>query len=354
MLEEGQRLAAKGHDVVIGYFEPHGRRDTIARTEGLETVPRRVIAYRGHSFEEMDAPAILRRRPEICLVDEFPHTNVPGSTRTKRWEDVLALLEAGIDVVTTMNIQHLESLNDQIREISGVQVRETVPDWVLKQADELVLVDLTPGALLNRLDRGVVYAPDKAQRAKENFFKEPTLAALREMALRQAAHEVEVRVDAAGEPTASPTETSGPDETAEASRERVLIHVTDAPATAALIRRGKRVADYLRAECFAVAVIPPYTPQQRIDAIERHLDFARKLHIETRVLPPDAHRRQDEAEALVNFAHLNGITQIFLAKPERRRFFLPRRQLAMRVIRLAQDIQVTVVADRQPKRPREA
>ncbi len=350
MLDEGQQLAAEGRDVVIGYFEPHGRKDTIAKTAGLELIPRKVVEYRGRPFEEMDTDAILARHPQICLVDEFPHTNVPGSPRAKRWEDVLALLEAGIDVVTTMNIQHLESLNDQIREISGVQVRETVPDWVLKRAEELVLVDLTPGALLNRLDRGVVYAPDKAQRAKENFFKEPTLAALREMALRQAAHEVEVRADVGEFPASTVAEAAGSSDAASESRERILIHVTDAPATAALIRRGKRVADYLRAECFAVAVIPPYTSQGKINAVEQHLDFARKLHIETRVLPPDAQQRQDEAEALVTFAHMNGITQIFLAKPEQRRFPWLRRQLAMRVIRLAQDIQVTVVADRSPKR----
>jgi two-component system sensor histidine kinase KdpD len=204
--------------------------------------------------------------------------------------------------------------------------------------------------LLNRLDRGVVYAPDKAQRAKENFFKEPTLAALREMALRQAAHEVEVRADVGEFQASAVAEAAGSSDVAPESRERILIHVTDVPATAALIRRGKRVADYLRAECFAVAVIPPYTAQPKIDAIEQHLDFARKLHIETRVLPPDAQQRQDEAEALVTFAHMNGITQIFLAKPEQRRFPWLRRQLAMRVIRLAQDIQVTVVADRSRKR----
>ena len=328
MLDEGQQLAANGHDVVIGYFEPHARKDTIAKTEGLEQIPRRVLEYRGRTFEEMDTDAIIARHPEICLVDEFAHSNVPGSERGKRWEDVLAVLEAGIDVITTMNIQHLESLNDQIREISGVQVRETVPDWILKKSEELVLVDLTPGALLNRLDRGVVYAPEKAQRAKENFFKVPTLAALREMALRQAAHEVEV-----DPPTI---------ESEKLEAERILIHVTDSPAAAALIRRGKRVADYLRADCFAVAVGPETDP-----VVERHLDFARKLQIETRVLP-----EENEAAALVNFAHRNSITQIFLAKPERPRLglFARNRDLAMQVIRLARDIQVTVVAERKSPR----
>src|SRR6187549_275654 len=193
MLEEGQRLREEGADVVVGYFEPHGRKNTIAKTEGLEFVPRRVVEYREREFEEMDTDAILARRPKICLVDEFPHTNVPGSERTKRWEDVLVLLEAGIDVITTMNIQHLESLNDQMRDITGIQVRETIPDWVVNRAEEVVLADLTPRALLNRLDRGVIYSPDKAQRARENFFKETSLAALREMALRQTAHEIDVQ-----------------------------------------------------------------------------------------------------------------------------------------------------------------
>src|SRR5262249_26336198 len=156
-------------------------------------VPRRRIDYRGHTFEEMDTDAVLARRPQICAVDEFPHTNVPGSPRAKRWEDVQVLLEAGIDVLPTMNIQHLESLHDRIQEISGIQVRETIPDWIVRDADEVVLIDLPPGALLNRLARGVVYPEEKARRALESFFKEPTLAALREMALRQAAHEVDVR-----------------------------------------------------------------------------------------------------------------------------------------------------------------
>src|SRR6202050_2401517 len=188
MLEEAAQAKRQGRDIVIGYFEPHGRADTIAKTEGLEIIPRRLIAYRGRDFEEMDTPAILARHPEICAVDEFPHTNIPGSERSKRWEDVMLLLDAGIDVLTTMNIQHLESLNDQMREITGVQVRETIPDWVVKQAEEVILVDVPPRALLNRLERGVIYGQDKAQRALENFFKEPTLAALREMALRHTAH----------------------------------------------------------------------------------------------------------------------------------------------------------------------
>ena len=145
MLEESQRLKREGHDIVVGYFEPHARQDTIAKIEGLELIPRRRISYRGLELEEMDTPAILARNPELCAVDEFPHTNVPGTERGKRWQDVIALLDAGIGVLTTMNIQHLESLNDQVWQISGVRVRETIPDWVVKHAEQVVMVDVTPG-----------------------------------------------------------------------------------------------------------------------------------------------------------------------------------------------------------------
>ena len=233
----------------------------------------------------------------------------------------MVLLNAGIDVLTTMNIQHLDSLNDQVRDITGIQVRETIPDWVVKQAEEVVAVDLPPRALLNRLTRGVVYGPEKAQRALENFFKEPALAALREMTLRQTAHEVEVRQTVHSE-------------------ERILIQVTDSPSTAGLIRRGKRVADYLMADCFAVCVLPP--SQKAGEALEKHLDFARKLHIETRVL-----EGEDTAAALVDFARRNQVTQIFLSKPRKRALpLLNKQQIAMRIVDLAKDMQVTVVADR--------
>ncbi len=203
-------------------------------------------------------------------MDEFAHTNVPGSERAKRWEDVLVLLDAGMDVVTTMNVQHLESINDQVRQITGIQVRETVPDWVVKEAGEIVMVDLTPAALIHRLERGAVYAPEKASRALENFFKESNLVALREMALRQAAHEVDVRQEGGG-----------------AAPERFLVYVTDQPSTANLIRRAWRVADYLQAACFAVHVRPRFEPQSRAEAVEKHLNFARDLHMETRVIEGD-------------------------------------------------------------------
>jgi two-component system sensor histidine kinase KdpD len=328
MLEEAQELRKNHMDVVVGYFEPHGRRDTIAITEGLEIIPRRKIDYRGVTFEEMDTDAILRRGPKICAVDEFPHTNVPGSERAKRWEDVMVLLDAGIDVLTTMNLQHLESLNDQIWHISGIRVRETVPDWVIKQASEVVMVDVTPEALINRLKRGVVYAPDKAEHALENFFKEQTLVALRELALRQAAHEVEVRQE-----VFRPTD-------------RILIHITSEPTSAMVIRRGKRVADYLRADCFAIYVAGSddlsNLPAHERETVEKHLNFARNLHIETRIL-----EGQNPAATLVDFAHRYQITQMFLTRLRSGFKWLPGRSLVAQVLRLAQDIQITVVAERK-------
>src|SRR5712691_10910888 len=257
MLDEAQAMKQQGRDIVIGYFEPHGRKDTIAKIEGLEVIPRRKVDYRGTMFEEMDTDAIIRRHPEVCVVDEFPHTNVPGSERLKRWQDVEALLESGIDVLTTMNIQHLESLNDQVWQITGIRVRETMPDWVMRKADQVVMVDLTPRALLNRLARGVVYAPEKAKQAVEHFFQESTLVALRELALRQTAHEVEIRqvdYDSPGFLDTDPDRRRLADVTR--ATERILIHVTSDPSTAMLIRRGKRVADYLHADCLAVAINP--------------------------------------------------------------------------------------------------
>jgi two-component system, OmpR family, sensor histidine kinase KdpD len=193
MLADAHAAAQRGVDVVVAYFEPHARPDTIAQVRGLEIVPHRKIEYRGRTFEEMDTDAVLRRKPQIALVDELAHTNIPGSERTKRWEDVQILLDAGIEVWTTMNVQHIESLYDQIWQITGIQVRETVPDWVVRQAAEIVAVDVTPEALLNRLKRGAIYKPEMVQKALTGFFKGSNLGALRELTLRQAAHEVDLR-----------------------------------------------------------------------------------------------------------------------------------------------------------------
>lgn len=346
MLSDAHQAVRDGVDLAVGYVEPHGRRDTEALIAGLECVPRAVVAYRGARFEEMDRDAVLRRHPRVAVVDEFPHTNVPGSRRAKRWEDVHDLLAAGIDVWTTMNIQHLESLNDQVWQSTGVRVRETIPDWVLQQADEVVMVDLTPQALLNRLARGVVYPPEQARAAVESFFKEPTLVALRELAMRQAADVVEPRTPA-DEPAAA---NGGP--AGGGSGERLLLLVGAEPSSAALVRRGRRVADHLRAECLAVFVAPAgglgRLPADERMRVERHLDFARAMRIETRVL-----EGRDVAGTLVGFARLNGVTQIFVGREKRvpfRRWRAP--SLVDRLVNLAKGLQVTVVADRSaPRQP---
>ncbi|MGA8086984.1 MAG: sensor histidine kinase KdpD [Terracidiphilus sp.] len=344
MLEDAQQISRQGKDIVIGYFEPHGRKDTMARTAGLEMVPTRSSTHGGAVFQEMDTDAILRRRPAICVVDELAHTNVPGSPRAKRWEDVQVLLDAGIDVMTNMNIQHLESLNDHIFRITGIRVRETVPDWFIKSASEVIMVDATTGALMNRLKRGVIYAPEKAERALENFFKESTLAALRELALRQTAHELESR-------EAEPGAARGEENPANASllrRDRILIFLTDSPSTTMLIRRGRRMADYLDADCFAVWVSAhKRTADSRKvqDAIEKHLNFARNLHIETRVLEGD-----NVAEQIMDFAHRNQITQILAARPKIRPWdHLRSTDPVLQIVQVATDVRVIVVADRRKR-----
>jgi len=324
MLQEAQQLRAAHIDAVIGYLETHGRADTEAQAEGLEVVPRKRITYRGAAFEEMDTNAVLTRRPTTVLVDEFAHTNIPGSDREKRWEDVELLLDHGINVLTTMNVQHLESLNDQVWHITGVRVRETVPDWVVERANEVVMIDLTPRALIHRIERGAVYEASKAERARLNFFKESTLVALRELALRQTAHEVEQRIS---------KDTSSPN--------RILVLLTAEPETAMVVRRARRMSDFLHAECFAVAVSPANDEQE---ALERHLNFARNLHIETRVLEGD-----DVAQTLIDFCHRNHITQIYLARPRpQRRLPWISRDLVQRIVGLAKDMQIVIVSGREP------
>ena len=193
MLQEGAAEAENGRDVVVGYLESHGRAETVAQAEGLEIVPRRSVVYRGTPLQEMDLPAVLARKPELCLIDELAHTNAPGVEHEKRYEDVRDVIEAGIDVFSTVNVQHLESLNDQITQLTGSITRETIPDEVLSMADEIVLIDLTPEALIARLKAGKVYRPERVQAALNNFFKIENLAALRETALRQVAEDVEVK-----------------------------------------------------------------------------------------------------------------------------------------------------------------
>jgi two-component system sensor histidine kinase KdpD len=354
MLADGHAAAQRGADVVVAYFEPHARPDTMGQAEGLEAVPHRKIEYREKTFDEMDTEAVLRRKPSIALVDELAHTNIPGSTWTKRWEDVQVLLDAGIEVWTTMNVQHIESLNDQIWQITGIQVRETVPDGIVRQAAEIVAVDVTPDALLNRLKRGAVYKPEMVEKALSGFFKGSNLGALRELTLRQAAHEVDLRQSAYDEtrafqvPRISEARVSGAVDNQ--PKERILIHITADPSTAMLIRRGCRVADYLHADCTALFVhqTPELSqlPAEERQAVEKHLRFARSLQIETRIVGGS-----DIAKTVVEFARSNQVTQIFVAHRQARLGERLRgRNYTENIVRLAQDLQVTVVADRS-RRP---
>jgi two-component system sensor histidine kinase KdpD len=319
MMHEARELQLQGHNIAVGYFEPHGRVETIAQTEGLEFIPRRVFEHRGARFEDMDTAAVIARHPEIAVVDEFAHTNVPGAERAKRWEDVMAILDAGIDVMTSLNVQHIESLNDQVWYVTGIRVRETVPDWVVQEADEVVMVDVTPRALLHRLERGVVYSPDKARKALENFFTESNLTALRELALRQTAHQLEeIRV---------------PESVRAESRrdESILIWLTPHPSTAMLIRRGRRVADYLNSTCTALVVVSGLSADEKA-AVDRHMNFCGNLRIQ-----PEVVESREPAKAVAEWARAHGITQIFVTR------YAPDVET---LVRLAKDMQVTIVAER--------
>jgi two-component system sensor histidine kinase KdpD len=344
MLEEAHALKSLGKDVVIGYFESHHRPDTIGKAEGLEVVPRKKIQLGEARVEEMDAEAILARHPQICVVDELKHTNVSGSKREKRWQDVVVLLDAGIDVMTTLDIQHLESLNDEVRHITGVTVEETVPDWLIHSATEVVMVDLTPRALLHRLERGVVWQGEQEQRALQDFFREPTLVALRELALREAALEVEHR-------TESSDTDLGPGEDLEREQQkhqRILVYLTADPKSAMVTRRAKRVSDFLGVECFAVAVQTADAADgpgnANREAVERHLNFARNLHIETAVL-----EGKDPAATVIDFARRNQVTQIFVARPRGGMWpALLSRDPVHKMIDQARDMQIVIVSDREP------
>ena len=349
MLEEARALASEGTDIVVAYYEPHARPETAALLDGLELIPLRAVEYRGTKFAEMDVDATVARRPQVALVDEFPHTNVPGSERTKRWEDVLFLLNQGIDVWTTMNVQHLESLNDTLQQISGVKIRETIPDWVVQQASEVVMVDLAPRALLNRLDRGVIYQGEKAQIAKANFFKESTLVALREMALRETAFEVGSRQSTATLDEAQPPYGASAalyDEPRNPT-EKILVLLTADPSTAALVRRGKRVADYLKGECMAVAVCPQgqlgSLPAADREALAKHLKFAQDLHVSSHLLSGE-----DVAEEIASFVQQNDVTQIYLSRPKARFWSsLFNRGIIQRITGLTGNIEITIVANRE-------
>jgi two-component system sensor histidine kinase KdpD len=350
MLREGQADAENGTDVVIGYLEPHGRAETVAQAEGLELMPRRRVTYRDSVLEEMDLPGILDRHPELCLIDELAHTNAPGVEHEKRWEDVEDVLAAGIDVFSTVNVQHLESLNDQVAELTGVRVRETVPDAVVGDADEVVLIDITPQSLIERLIAGKIYPSERVQSALNNFFRVENLSALREVALRQVAEEVEAKrilVDPAGRPSDERLiDTAGP----QAVGERLLALVTPSPKSQRVVRRAWRSAQRLGAELDLLWVADHDAGEEEQEQLEALRKLASVLGAHLLI-----ERGDDVAHVTQRVAHDRGTTYILMGTPKPRTAFrrLTRPALPFRLLALLPGVDLRIVADRAKRQKEE-
>ena len=334
MLQEGRQAQSEGRDVVIGYLEPHDRPATAALAEGLEVVPRRRVSHGALEIEEMDVDAVVRRAPELALVDELAHTNAPGSRNAKRHQDIDDILAAGIDVVSTVNIQHLESLNDAVFELTGVRVRETFPDHVLNDADEVVLVDLSPEALQDRLRSGKVYPGGRAEQALLNFFRQDNLSTLRELALREVAEDVEARRSVAELDPLSK----------QAVAERVLALVEPQPRSQRVLRRAWRSAQRLGAEIDALWMRRPGEQLSAEDATQ--LAALRRL---ASIL--GVHFLEEEGDDLVDTVRRvvleRGSTYVFVGTPDERRWVeIVRGSLVSRMIRELPGIDIRVVAHR--------
>ncbi|MGO9862356.1 MAG: histidine kinase [Terriglobales bacterium] len=303
MLNEAIRRHVRGEDVVIGIVETHGRKGVAELLTSLEAVPRKMLEYKGAQFEEMDVDAILARKPRVALVDELAHTNIEGSKHRKRYEDVLELLQAGIDVCSTMNIQHLESVTPTVQGVTGIQVRETVPDWVLQKVNEVVMIDLTPEALQNRMRRGDVYPQERVGRALENFFRETNLIALRELALRQVAQQVDISLEQhRGE--------QEEDRAPVAIRESIGVCISSNPAAQYLIARGARMAQAMNAELFVI-----YTDlgQDASDANQRTL--AANVHFAENVGATIVRLKGNSVASVVaQFVNEKHITQVIFGR----------------------------------------
>jgi two-component system, OmpR family, sensor histidine kinase KdpD len=311
MIEDAHTFKREGVDVVIGFIETHGRADTEARIGDLEVVPRRRVDYRGVALEEMDVDAIISRRPQLCVIDELAHTNAPGSRHAKRYQDVLDILEAGISVLTAVNIQHLETLNDAVGRVTGVRVRETVPDTLLDRADEVVNVDVTVQELQTRLRQGKIYKPEKVEQALTNFFRESNISTLRELALRAVADEV-------GEKAASRRQREGLEPAL--IPERVMVCMSSAADAPRVIRAGARVASRLGARWYAVYVETPRELPGRIrtqdrDALQRNIALAESLG--ATIVRVKADRA---ADGLIAFAKREGITHVVFGQSARSRW----------------------------------
>src|SRR5947199_781933 len=342
MLQSAHAKRKAGADVVVGAVETHGRAETEALLEGLEVVPRRKLEYKDQILEEMDLDALIARHPKIALVDELAHTNAPGSRHPKRYLDVEELLNHGIDVYTTVNIQHIESLNDVVAQITHVRVRETVPDSVFDRADAIELVDLTPDDLIERLKEGKVYVPQQAERALEHYFSPGNLTALRELALRRTADRVDEQLLTHMQAHAIP----GP----WPAGERIMVCVSEDPRAAALVRYAQRLADRLHGPWTAISIETrrslQLTDEQR-DRLADTLRLAEALGGEALTIPGVGRHIADD---LVHFAHANNVTQIIIGKSTRSWWFeLTRGSVVHDLVRRAGNISVHVIAgDEQP------
>ncbi|HEY0571939.1 MAG TPA: sensor histidine kinase KdpD, partial [Enterovirga sp.] len=340
MLETARARRADGYDLVVGVVETHGRTETQALLDGLEVVPRRRIDYKGQSLEEMDLDAIIARHPQLVLVDELAHTNAPGSRHPKRYLDIEELLSRGIDVYTTVNIQHIESLNDVVAQITRVRVRETVPDSIFDRADAVELVDLTPDDLIDRLKQGKVYVPKQAERALEHFFSPANLTALRELALRRTAERVDEQLLTQMRSRAI----SGP----WAAGERILVCVSEDPRAAGLVRYAKRLADRLHAPwtavCIETARSLQWTEEQR-DRVAETLRLAERLGGEAVTLPGISRQVADD---VIGYAHSQNMTQIVIGKSTRSRWFeILHGSVVHELVRTSGSISVHVIAGDQ-------
>ena len=361
MLQEGQAEAEAGRDVVVGYLEPHGRVETESLAAGLQVVPRRRAHYRDTPLEEMNLPAILARAPELCLIDELAHTNPPGMEHEKRYEDVREVLEAGIDVFSTVNVQHLESLNDQVTQLTGTRVRETIPDAVLSAADEVVLIDVTPEALIARLRAGKVYPSERVPAALNNFFKVENLSALRETALRQVAEGVEVKRLA---PTPAMASSRREDRLVKAAApqaisERLLALVTLSPRAQRVVRRAWRSAQRLGAELDLLTVRTPGRSGGQTSSEEREqLEALRRLAsiLGAQLLVEEG---DDVAEVAIRVARERGSTYVLMGAPKPRNAWrrLTQPALPFRLLRGLPGVDLRIVADRtlreEPPAPEE-
>jgi two-component system sensor histidine kinase KdpD len=346
MLQTGNARKRDGYDVVVGVVETHGRKETAALLDGMEIVPRRRVEYRGQGIEEMDLEAIIARRPQIVLVDELAHTNAPGSRHPKRYLDVQELLEAGIDVYSTVNVQHIESLNDVVAQITRVRVQETVPDAIFDRADDVKLVDLTPDDLIQRLKDGKVYVPKQAERALENFFSPTKLTALRELALRRTADRVDDQLRSQMRAQAI----EGP----WAAGEHVLVCVSEDPRSAGLVRAAKRIADRLHGQWTALYLETQRShdlSEDQRDRIAEALRLAQTLEGEAVTIPGGGGRI---AEDILAYAHHNNVTQIIIGKSSRSRWFeILNGSVVHELVRKAGNIGVHVIAgdDAAPPNP---